>query len=200
MHSTRSTKKRPVPRPQVRWRLHCLGNAHARVSMAHPLSAGDFEQVGWGRGCRSVVGGGGQGAAGPGCALLECGLSGGHCSSKGKRDQPLEMLSQDSLRRGSTPRRFHSDLSYHTQTTVYRLMPAGGMILNARRRKVFKTEDRVKTARRGDFFVCPRSSAMHWSKGRWAVNYPTRHKKLRQCPCRLRKGIRSCYQTSHECM
>lgn len=142
------------------------------MSMAHPSRAGDSGQVG------------------------------GHCSSEGKCAHPLEMLIQGSHRRGRTPRRFHSDLSYHIGTTFVRGIPAGGLTPDWPRLKDVKTDGMVKTPRRLDFFVCPRSSAIHWSKSSWAegtVNYPMRHEKLRQRLCRLRKGIRSRYQTSHEC-
>lgn len=82
---------------------------------------------------------GGQGAAGPGYALLqqEHGLSGGHCSSKGKPAQPLQRVAQGSYCRGRTPRQFHSDLSYHTWTTFGRVIPAGGLTPNTPRWKMW---------------------------------------------------------------
>lgn len=163
--------------------------------MTRPLSAGDFGRVGWE---------GGQGAAGPGYALLQAGAWAvrGSLQQQGKTCSAPTDACPGQLPERENPvavpfRRLLPHMNHFG-----RVIPAGGLTPNTPRLKVFKTEDVVQTVRRGDFFVCPRSSAIHWPKGSWAegtVSYPVRHKKLWQCLCRLRKGIRSCYQTSHEC-
>lgn len=126
-----------------------MGNAHASMNMTSPLSMGDFGQMGWERGCRWVERVRVLQALAMLCGWQECGLSAGHFSSKGKCAQPPAVLAQGSCQKGSTPRWFHSELSYNTRTTFGGEIPAGGLNPDTPLLKVLKTEDVVETPRRG---------------------------------------------------